>query len=264
MRIGAGWYQQPQAADPGHGDRYRRTMTSTPSGRPLVIGHRGASATAPENTVEAFRMAEAVGADGVELDVRTTSDDVLVVHHDARVSGFGPIWNHTFEQLRDAHPTIPTLDEAFAACGRMLVNIEIKNHPSEGGFDPEHRVSDLVAGWVVGHDVAERVIVSSFTRDTVGAVKAAAADIITGQLVARGSLIDEWIELATDDGHEWILPHSRHLKRGPEVVEAAHDAGLSVGTWTVDSRRWLEAVRREGVDAVVTNDPAKALEVYSD
>ena len=208
-------------------------------------------------------MAEAVGADGVELDVRTTSDDVLVVHHDVRVRGFGPIWNHTFDQIREAHPSIPTLDEAFAACGGLLVNVEIKNHPGEPGFDPEHRVSDLVAAWVVANGATDRVVVSSFTRDTVGAVKAAAPTILTGQLVARGALIDQWIELAADDGHQWILPHSRHLRRGPEVVQAAHDAGLLVGTWTVDSRRWLEEVRREGVDAVVTNDPARALEVYS-
>lgn len=238
-------------------------MSGSSPHRPLVLGHRGASARAPENTIEAFREAEAAGADGVELDVRTTSDDVLVVHHDVRVEGFGSIWDRPFEQLRSFQPDIPTLDEAIAACGGMLVNIEIKNHPSERGFDPDHRIADLVAGWVVEAGIADRVIVSSFTRDTVGTVKTTAPSITTGQLVARGAVLDSWIELAADDGHEWILPHRRYLKRGPGVVQAAHDAGLSIGTWTVDSRRWLEAVRSDGVDAVITNDPAKAVEIYS-
>ena len=59
--------------------------------RPLVLGHRGASAGAPENTVAAFTRARELGADGVELDVRRTADGVLVVHHDPDVRGVGLI-----------------------------------------------------------------------------------------------------------------------------------------------------------------------------
>ena len=66
---------------------------------PLVFGHRGASAVAPENTILAFARARELGADGVELDVRRTADDVLVVHHDPHVDGFGVIFDHTFAAL---------------------------------------------------------------------------------------------------------------------------------------------------------------------
>ena len=59
--------------------------------RPLVLGHRGASHACPENTLAAFAQARAFGADGVELDVRRTADDRLVVHHDPHVDGFGLI-----------------------------------------------------------------------------------------------------------------------------------------------------------------------------
>ncbi|HEX9644253.1 MAG TPA: glycerophosphodiester phosphodiesterase, partial [Acidimicrobiia bacterium] len=53
-----------------------------PDGRPLILAHRGASAHAEGNTLAAFRLAVAHGADGVELDVRFTADDRVVVHHD--------------------------------------------------------------------------------------------------------------------------------------------------------------------------------------
>lgn len=239
-------------------------MSPPAAGRPLVLGHRGASAVARENTIDAFRAAHAAGADGVELDVRTTSDDVLVVHHDPRIAGYGPIWNRPFERLRTEQPHVPTLDEAFGACGGMLVDIEIKNQPSEPGFDPSHRIAELVAAWIDASGVIDRVIVTSFTRDTIGALKIASPDITTGQLVGRGGTIEEWIEFAVDDGHEWILPHRRYLKRDTSMIGAAQAAGLSVGVWTVDGRRWLEAFGESGVDAVITNDPAKALDVYSD
>ncbi len=121
----------------------------------------------------------------------------------------------------------------------------------------------MVAAWIDTAGVADQVIVSSFTRDTVGAVKSIAPHITTGQLVGRGAVIDEWIEMTVDDGHEWILPHRRHLKRGPETIASAHAAGLSIGVWTVDGRNWLRTFAENGVDAVVTNDPARALALYS-
>ena len=62
---------------------------------------------------------------------------------------------------------------------------------------------------------------------------------------------------------QWILPHRRYLKRDPGWRDAAHDAGLKIGVWTVDSSKWLAEFGRIGLDAVITNDPAKALGVYS-
>ena len=89
------------------------------AGRPLVLGHRGASAVAPENTVAAFAKARELGADGVELDVRRTADGVLVVHHDPDdrrrrrlvASSRSP-------SVRAARPDVPTLDEALDALPR--------------------------------------------------------------------------------------------------------------------------------------------------
>ena len=69
----------------------------------------------------------------------------MVIHHDPDIAGFGNIWSASFEELRARQPHVPTLDEAFAACGSLFVNIEIKNEPNESGFDPDDRAANLVA-----------------------------------------------------------------------------------------------------------------------
>ena len=108
----------------------------------LVIAHRGASADAPENTVEAFELADRQGADGVELDVRISSSGELLVRHDPLVptGGIG---------REGAAGTVPTLAAALDACGdEMLVNVEIKNLASDGGFD---------ASMTIAHDTIDEL-----------------------------------------------------------------------------------------------------------
>src|SRR5262245_51072470 len=108
---------------------------------PLVIGHRGASAREPENSVEAFARARADGADGVELDVlRCASGEVVVFHDDdlARLGGRPErVDTLSLAALREVRlergARIPTLEEAFEACGpTLLVNVELK----AGGTSP--------------------------------------------------------------------------------------------------------------------------------
>src|SRR3954451_12355655 len=96
---------------------------------PRVLAHRGAARVAPENTLEAFEAAGALGADGVELDVHRTADGALVVHHNADARGLGVLAERPAAEIRAARPEIPTLEEALDACAGMLVNIEVKNLP---------------------------------------------------------------------------------------------------------------------------------------
>ena len=78
-----------------------------------VFAHRGSAQLARENTVAAFRAARALGADGIELDVRLTADGALVVHHDAELPGRGPIAELASSELPD---WLPSLVEALDAC----------------------------------------------------------------------------------------------------------------------------------------------------
>ena len=111
-----------------------------------VLAHRGGTGPWRENTLEAFVGALGAGADGVELDVRRSADGELVVHHDADVPGSGLIHQRRRDQLPE---WVPTLERALAACAGAIVNVEIKNVPTDAGYDPTNRVSVDVAD-VVG------------------------------------------------------------------------------------------------------------------
>src|SRR3954466_8935464 len=104
-----------------------------------VIAHRGASAAAPENTVEAFHLAKELGADWVELDARRTADGAVVVHHDAHLADGRAIVDLRRSDL-PAH--VCDLADALDACDGMSVNIEIKNWPDDVDFDPTDAVAE--------------------------------------------------------------------------------------------------------------------------
>lgn len=234
--------------------------------RPAILGHRGASAHAPENTVDAFRLAAAQGADGVELDVRRTADGELVVVHDPEVPGFGPVHCLDLGDLRDAVPDAPTFAEAMAACAGMLVNVEIKNSPDEPGFDPEHRAAFEVADWVDAHDAHDQVIVSSFNPMTVRELRAARPDIATGLLMAPGSLGDAdvlgGVDVAAMAGHRALHPAAAQLA-GPAAAAAVAYARrweLVLVVWTVDDPAEIRRLAGAGVAGIITNDPAGARE----
>ena len=134
-----------------------------------VIAHRGASQAAPENTVEAFRLARDLGADWVELDVRRTTDGVAVVHHDAHLADGRRIGHLHADELPGY---VPSLAEALEACEGMGVHLEIKNLPDDPDYDRENLVADAVAGLIAAYLGPERAIVSSFNVDAADAVRA--------------------------------------------------------------------------------------------
>src|SRR5512138_3415358 len=162
------------------------------AGRPLVLGHRGASADAPENTLAAFRLAVAQGADGVELDVwRCATGEVVVAHDedarrvagvdiripDAPLSALRALDVGAWKGARFRGERIPLLAEVLEALPRALVNVELK---SRGG-------RDLGLAHAVAEDVhrarAEaRVVVSSFDWRLVAAFRLASPDVPTGLL----------------------------------------------------------------------------------
>jgi glycerophosphoryl diester phosphodiesterase len=205
-----------------------------------ILGHRGSPFDAPENTLASFAAAAATGADGVELDVRLVGDRLLV-HHDP---------------VPDPVPAgLPTLEEALLACAGLIVNVEIKNLPTEAGWDPSERVVERVIPLVA--PLGDRVIVSAFTLATIDAVRAAAPSVPTGWLTPGG--FDQLAAVATaaERGHTALNPH--HSSVTPAVVDAAHAAGLAVHTWTVDDAGRMRELAAMGVDSIITNVPALAV-----
>jgi glycerophosphoryl diester phosphodiesterase len=208
---------------------------------PQVIAHRGASSTHPENTIAAFAGAVALGADGVELDVHASADGALVVHHDPNLADGVVI----ADLHSDALPTdVPLLPAALAACGDLLVNVEIKAAPVAP-------VVEAIEAW------GGRVLVSSFDHRIVDAVRAAAPQVPTAQLTfLLATTPAETIAWIAARGHQAWHPHHRTID--PEVVAAAHAAGLVVNTWTVDDPERIAELAAADVDGIVTNDVATA------
>lgn len=230
---------------------------------PLVLAHRGASHARPENTLAAFSEARNLGADGVELDARRTSDGWIVVHHDPDVEGFGLIIEHSYTELRRAQPEIPTLAEALAECAGLIVNVEIKCLPWEPDADsPDrftaHAVAEIVRG-AARKFPQSSFIVSSFDLAAVDAFRGFASEFPTGWLTS-GQEVALAAAIAAEHGHAWLNPdRAMALRATPTDIAAAQRSGVRVDVWTVDDPIDIAALAAAGVDAIITNVPDIAL-----
>lgn len=220
-----------------------------------MIAHRGARASAPENTLAAFRLAIEQGADGVELDVRASSDGHLVVIHDAsveRVAGArGEIAAMPLAAIRrfdaGAGERIPTLAEVLdLAKGRLLVDIELKISG----------VEQVVLDQVRAAGMEREVLFTSFREDAVSAVRHLAPDAAVG-------LLQQWpaLERVTELGVRAYLPNIGALS--DDLMGACRRSGLRVIPWTI--RREDEAARavRLGVAGIIADDPRLARAVLA-
>ncbi|HEU5084103.1 MAG TPA: glycerophosphodiester phosphodiesterase [Acidimicrobiales bacterium] len=228
-------------------------MYRPPGHVPLVLGHRGASADAPENTLASFDLAREQGADGVELDVRRSADGRLVLHHDAALPD-GRVVARTASA--DLPVSVPTLAEALDTCAGLLVNVEIKNSPFDPDHDPERTLADDVVALLRARGGQDRVIVSSFDLATVDRVKELDGAVATGFLTFIDPLGPESVQLAVDRGHDAVHPHEGTVDAA--FVTFAHDLGLAVNVWTVDDADRIRTLAGFGVDGIVTNVPAQA------
>ena len=232
---------------------------------PRLLAHRGATAVAPENTLQAFVAASAVGADGVELDVHRTADSGLVVHHDAEARGLGVLAERTQAEIRAARPEIPTLDEALEACTGMLVNVEVKNLPGDADYDPAEGVAASVVELLSRRDRRDDVLVSSFNLDTVDRVRELDVTIPTGFLTLVGMDPVDAVEVAHAHGHGAVNPDVRALvgEAAAATVARAHGLGMTVNVWTVNDEHEMRRLATAGVDAVITDVPDIARRVLS-
>jgi len=229
-----------------------------------LLGHRGASADFPENTVPAFLGALAQGADGVELDVmRCGSGELVVCHDDGLERLAGLPWRVAatpWAILRTADvgtklgfgpATIPRLDDVFDALPPdAVVNVELKSEGlDDGGLAVEvgRRLSDRRLG--------ERVFVSSF--NPLCLVRLAVAF----PRLRRGLLLDPdrawlpqafgWLPMV---GGTSVHPHAGACTQ--RRVNRWHGRGLEVAAWTVDDADEARRLRALGVDWLITNRPA--------
>lgn len=247
---------------------------------PLILGHRGASAVAPENTVAAFERAMSDGADGIEFDVRLSRDQIPVVIHDpslkrtAHLDKFVSqltakelaeidvgVW---FRRQSDASATLyagerlPNLAQVFElfSGNSGVLYVEMKCEPSEGS-----RLAAEVGRLTREYNMIERVVVESFDLMAVAAVKKVNASIRTAALFEprlanpisslRGPRI---IELTRKCGADEIALHYSIAQAS--TIRKAAAANLATVVWTVDDPRWVSKASSLGIKAIIANDPA--------
>jgi glycerophosphoryl diester phosphodiesterase len=226
--------------------------------RPFIIGHRGASAHAPENTLAAFRLAREQGADGIELDAKRCASGEVVVMHDATLDrttdGEGPIHEWSLAELRTLNcgqaERIPTLDEVFESIGRdLLVNIEVTNYATRNDG-----LEAAIVEVIHRHKIAERILFSSFNPLSVRKLAALAPDIPRAILYSPNMPIyyrDVWLAP--------LVPHQfRHPEYSmvtPKYVQHLASRGLQVNTWTVNDRAEITRVAACGVAGIIGDSP---------
>lgn len=236
-----------------------------------VWAHRGASGYAPENTLEAFRMAIEMGADGIELDVQFTKDRQLVVIHDEtidRVSeGHGRVVDYTLEELKQftfnkTHPEykecrIPTLEEVLILMKPtgMIVNIELKT-----GVNFYDGIEDSVLRLVDKLQMQERVIYSSFNHYSVMKVKELCPNASVGFLYCDGTLhMAEYAKKNQAEALHSSINNTQYIDLIPECKEM----GIALHVWTVNDKNDMERMVNLGIDAIITNYPDVAYEVIT-
>lgn len=233
----------------------------------IVWAHRGSSFLAPENTMEAFALADEQKADGLELDIHLTKDGQLAVIHDETLerttNGAGPVENYTMAELKELdanvlHPEykdakIPSLPEVldFVRGNSLLLNIEIKEE-----HEPNPALTEQLVKLILDFGLKDRTMYCSFNHYSLLGLRRMMPDACIG-LLYHGGLVDPW-NYAKAIGANCLHPYFRFGLLGHQV-RRAHKAGLKMNVWTVNEPDDIRWVYRESADGIITNKPDTAL-----
>ncbi|HST19515.1 MAG TPA: glycerophosphodiester phosphodiesterase family protein [Blastocatellia bacterium] len=267
---------------------------------PLVIAHRGASGLAPENTLAAFKIAIALGADGIEMDVQLSADNRVIVMHDARVNrttnATGNIADFTTDQLvrldagawfdrrlalrprvramaerasnsargnglRFSGEPVPTLEAALALLAPAgLRRIYIE---LKGDQKAQQPLLEATVALVRGFHIEQSATLLSFDHKIVKQVKQYAPDIRTAatfSIAGRGSANARSIIDSAARADADEVALHYGLATR-RAVEALHESGLAVSVWTANSKLVMRRLAACGVDSIMTNFPNRLIGV---
>lgn len=247
----------------------------------MIVGHRGASTLAPENTLAAFARALDDGAHGIEFDVRLAGDGVPVVIHDAtlRRTGMKPgeVGLMTSRELaavdvgswfNRAQPAlaraeyeqqcIPPLEAVFQFMNDRpgVIYVELKTEDTR----PARHLVQTVAGSIAQFGFEARTVVVSFDHTAIAELKHLNSSIRTGALFSprpgRGLnwRADTILKATRECGAGELLLH-RLLAR-QRLIEKAREGNLPITVWTVDDPAWVTRAKELGIGTLITNNPS--------
>lgn len=227
--------------------------------RPLVIGHKGAPEHELGNTIPSFKRAIEIGVDMIELDVQETKDGVLVVFHDWDLSSLSASDALVGEmacadvqgiELQGGY-RIPTLDEVLdLAQGKTIVDIDIK------GFD----LGEKALQSVKSHDMINEVLFTSFYHPQLQRIRELEPEAEIGVLYSNP--LEDPASYAFELGAQAINPLIDLFY--PDLVAQAHNNGMKIYPWTVNSTDTATELAKLGVDGVITDVPDVFLSLYKE
>jgi len=220
-----------------------------------IMGHRGAPADAPENTLASFNRALAVGVAAVELDVQLTKDGRLAVIHDETLdrttNGRGPVRDFTLAEIKKLDAgrgeAVPSLEEVFDLVrGKADLVVELKQPEAAGAlldFFRERRAFEYAT-------------IISFWHPVLKALKQAEPRLNTGVLMVGCPADPVGLARAADAGA--LVMHYVYVT--PELVAAAHSHGLLVYVWNIDDPKTLKPYLSMNLDGIGSNRPGVLIE----
>jgi glycerophosphoryl diester phosphodiesterase len=252
--------------------------------QPLTFAHRGGAAVWPENTLEAFRGAIALGCSHLETDLRVTRDGEIVVMHDARVdrttNGTGEVSAFTLAELqrldagyrfspdgvsfpwRGRGLTVPTFAELCALSPAVRFNVEIKERSP---FD----LPRALVPFIERHALAERIIVAAEHHELVRDFRRLSGGRIATS-VGRRECLKFWFASRLGLTAFLRLPYqalqipvrvSHATLVTPGLLDAAHREGLAVHVWTIDDPGEMKRLLDLGVDGLMSDHPDRLTSV---
>ncbi len=256
------------------------------SDRPLIIAHRGGAGIAPENTLYAFKLAERIGVDAIELDVRMTKDKELVVIHDDTVdrttNGTGYVSELTLEEIkkfdagyhlkmdgrgfpfRNKGITIPTLEEVFQEIKNTSIVIELK--------DTSPKVEKKVAKLIKKYDMKKRVIVGSFNDDSIKRFLHSTDGKIA---VGTGTKALKYYVILHKLRLDRLYPLKRHAVQIPlkvgkvdlatqRLINTIRERNIAVHYWTINDEETMKELIKKNVDGIITDYPNKLIRLLNE
>lgn len=236
-------------------------MSRNPLGpAPLVYAHRGDRSRAPDNTLEAFQLAVEAGADGIEIDIRRTSDGEIIVSHDDRHPGHAPFVEMTLADVRDALPQVPTFIETLEAVPQNVwLNVEIKNFPNAADYDTSGWMVDTTIETIESFDDPARILLSSFDNQTIRRAGTKLPSLLRGQLIRAPFDIGTAIDEAIEHGNAALHPNMGYFgKSAMEMAARIKSAGLAMAVWGANTTADVRLLLEVGADAIITDDPRMA------
>lgn len=238
----------------------------------IVTAHRGASAYAPENTIEAVERALEIGVDRIEVDVATTKDGIVVCLHDKTLNRTcqidGDVRDFTFKELAAVkankefetdfpNAVIPSLESIIKLINAQCeLVIEIKS-----GDEHYPQIEEKVAALIAEYDAYQWALVHSFNDKVLGRLENMDSKIRLQKL-----FVFRWRWPAIIQDFKFHAGKTRNYKNieafgvarnfvKPKLVEEIHALEKQIHVWTVDEPEEMEKLIEMGVDGIITNKP---------